>query len=93
MFRPERILNWHQGRVAPPARSSALLHFSQHWASLVAQVVKNPPAVQGPRFNLWVPKSPGEGNGFLLQYSSLENTMDTGAWQTIVRGVAKSRTE
>ena len=34
----------------------------------------------------------GEGNGNPLQYSSLENTMDGGAWQAAVRGVGKSRT-
>ena len=34
----------------------------------------------------------GEGNGNPLQYSCLENPMDGGAWQAVVRGVAKSRT-
>ena len=33
--------------------------------------------------------SPGEGNGYPLQYSFLENSVDTGAWWTIVHGVAK----
>ena len=33
-----------------------------------------------------------EGNGTPLQYSCLENPMDRGAWQAVVRGVAKSRT-
>ena len=37
-------------------------------------------------------RSPGEGNGTLLQYSCLENPMDGGTWQTTVHGVAKSRT-
>ena len=37
-------------------------------------------------------RSPGEGNGNLLQYSCLENPMDRGAWWAIVHGVAKSRT-
>ena len=32
-------------------------------------------------------RSPGEGNGNLLQYSCLGNPMDTGAWQATVRGV------
>ena len=32
-------------------------------------------------------RSPGGGNGNPLQYSSLENSMDSGAWQAIVRGV------
>ena len=33
-------------------------------------------------------RSPGEGNGNLLQNSCLENPMDRGAWWTIVHGVA-----
>ena len=36
---------------------------------------------------------PGEGNGNPLQYSYLGNRMDRGAWQAIVRGVAKSQTQ
>ena len=35
---------------------------------------------------------PGEGNGLSLQYSSLENPMDRGAWLATVHGVAKSQT-
>ena len=34
-------------------------------------------------------RSPGEGNGNPLQYSCLENTMDRGARQAIVHGVAR----
>ena len=37
-------------------------------------------------------RSPGEGNGYLLQYSCLENPMDRGAWRAIVHGVSKSWT-
>ena len=37
-------------------------------------------------------RSLGEGNGNPLQYSCLENPTDGGAWQTTVRGVAKSQT-
>ena len=33
---------------------------------------------------------PGEGNGNLLLYSCLENSMDRGAWQAAVHGVAES---
>ena len=34
-------------------------------------------------------RSPGEGNGNLLQHSCLEKPMDRGAWQATVHGVAK----
>ena len=37
-------------------------------------------------------RSPGEGNGNLLQYSCLENPMDGGAWWATVHGVSKSQT-
>ena len=37
-------------------------------------------------------RSPGEGNGNSLQYSQLENSMDRGAWQFTVQGVAESWT-
>ena len=30
---------------------------------------------------------PGEGNGYPLQYSCLENSMDRGAWWAMVHGV------
>ena len=99
---------------------------SKIWASLLSQLVKNPPVMQETRFNSWVRKihwrkdrlpipvfldlpcgsvgkesacnvedlglfpglgrSPGEGKGYTLQYSGLENSMDF-----IVHGVAKSQ--
>ena len=34
-------------------------------------------------------RSPGEGNGNPLQYSSLGNPMDRGAWQATAHGVTK----
>ena len=37
-------------------------------------------------------RSPGRGNVNPLQYSSLENYMDRGTWQTTVHGVTKSWT-
>ena len=36
-------------------------------------------------------RSPGKGNGNLLQCSCLENSMDRGAWQVTAHGVAKSQ--
>ena len=38
-------------------------------------------------------RSPGEGNGKPLQYSSMENPMDTQAWQATLHGVAKHQTQ
>ena len=37
-------------------------------------------------------RSPEEGNGYPLQYSCLENSMDRGAWWAKVYGVTKSQT-
>ena len=37
-------------------------------------------------------RSPREGNGYPLQLSCLENSMDRGAWQSTVHEVAKSLT-
>ena len=38
-------------------------------------------------------RSPGEGNGYPLQYSCLENPMDGGDWWTTFHRVAKSQTQ
>ena len=55
----------------------------------MAQLVKNLPAMP----ETWVQSlgwedSPGEGKGYSLQYSGLENSMDC-----LVHGVAKSQTQ
>ena len=38
-------------------------------------------------------RSPGKGNGSLLQYSGLENPKDRRAWQATAHGVTKSQTQ
>ena len=69
------------------------LSFRTFWASLVAQLVKNPPAMWETRVQALGWKDfPGEGNGYPLQYSSLENPMDRGAGWATVFGVGKSWT-
>ena len=56
-------------------------------------MIENPPANAGAMGLIpGLGKSPGEGNGNPLQYSCLENSMDRGAWQATVHGVAKSLT-
>ena len=37
-------------------------------------------------------RSPGEGIGYPLHYSCLENPMDRGAWRATVHGVTNSQT-
>ena len=36
-------------------------------------------------------RSPREGNGYPLQYSCLENSVERGAWWAIAHGVTKGR--
>ena len=58
-------------------------------------VVKNPPANAGDARDvgsiIGSGRSPGVGNGNLLQYSCLDNSR--GAWRATVHGVAKSWTQ
>ena len=35
-------------------------------------------------------RSPAEGNGYPLQYSCLENSMNKGAWRATIHGVTES---
>jgi len=64
------------------------------WASLVAQMVKNIPAMQEMWLNFLAREDPLEKEMAIHSghYSCLENSMDRGAWQAIVHGVAKTRT-
>ena len=59
-------------------------------------MVKNPPASAGDtRDSGSIPglgRFSGEGNGNLLQYSYLENSMDRGNWKDTVHGVRKTWT-
>ena len=38
-------------------------------------------------------RSPGEGNGYPVQYSCLRNPTDSRTWRAAVHGVAKSRND
>ena len=60
----------------------------------VVLVVNNPPANAGDVSSIsGSGRSPGEGNGNLLQYAWEENPVDRGAWLATVLGVIKSRTQ
>ena len=53
-------------------------------------MVKNPSANAGDPASIpGSGRSPGGGQGNLLQYSCLENPRDIGAWQAIVHGVQR----
>ena len=76
-------------RLVPSGILAALSFTCFKWrgASLVSQMVKNPPAMRET-----LVQSLGEGNGNPLQYSSLESAMDRGACRATVHGVTKSLT-
>ena len=66
-------------------------------ASLVAQLVKNPPTMQENTCSAGdlgsIPGSgrfPAEGNGNPLQHSCREKSMDRGAWWAIDHGITES---
>ena len=72
-------------------RKLFVLHVERIWASLVAQMVKNLSAMWDPQvWSLGREDPPGERNGYLLQYSCLENSMDRGAWRATVHELTKS---
>ena len=89
--------------ITSPSRQLFFLKFMPYnlittlWASQVAPVVKNPPAIaveaRGEDLIAGSGRSPGVGNGYPFQYSCLENSMDRRARQDTVRGVAKSWTQ
>ena len=57
-------------------RGAGTLYSSGDWASLMVQIVKNPPAMHETQFDLCGSgRAPGEGNGNPFQYSCLENPM------------------
>ena len=116
---------WSFGFSISPSVALITLLYIHQWPFLIAQLVKNPPAMQetpvrflvweDPLEKGWLPnpvflrfpcgsagkestcnvgdlglitglgRTPGEGKGYPLQYSSLENSMDC-----IVHGVTKS---
>ena len=62
-------------------------------ASLVTQDGKEPSCNVGDPSSIHGSgRAPGEGNGYLLQYSCLDNSRDRGALQATVLGVKKRQT-
>ena len=85
------VVQWITLRV-PNAEGPGLIPAWRR-ASLVAQTVKNLPANAGdPGLIPGLGRSPGEGNGYPLQYTCRENPINREAWQAPVHGVVKSQT-
>ena len=78
-------------RTSGDSLKEDLCHF-QAKASLVAQMVKNLPAMQGTQVLSMDWEDPLEKGMATHSYSCLENSMDKGAWWATVHGVAKSWT-
>ena len=77
--------------VAHGALTLKSSHAIKEWQ--VPEWVKDPPASAGEAGSIPGSGRPhGVGNSNPLQYSSLENSMDRGAWQATVHGVAESDT-
>ena len=77
---------WDGGRREVLEGGDICIHMADF---LVVQTVKNLPTMWETRVQP-LPRSrrfPGEGNGYPLQDSCLENSMEPGAWQTTVQGV------
>ena len=81
---PVRFLGWED-----LLEKEYTTHCSILGASLVAQLVKNPPAMRETLGSLpGLGRSPDQGKGYPFQCSGLENSMDS-----IVHGVTKSWTQ
>ena len=65
---------------------------THEWASQVAQIVKNLPAMQETWVWSCVRKITWKGDGYPLQYSCLENSMGREAWRAAAHAVTKSQT-
>ena len=72
-------------------KRTVILQNDWKYASLVAQMVKNLPAMWRPGSIPGSGRSPAGGHGNPLQYSYLQNSMDR-VWHATVHGVSKSCT-
>ena len=87
MLKPEKPVNclWVKYSVS-------LDHIDTIYGLSGSSAVKNLTAMQEPTGLISdFGRSPGEGNGNLLQYSCLGNPRDRGAWQAIIHGIAKNQ--
>ena len=84
-------LNWSRPQASWHLKTMLTLWDLFHMSPLLGIFLTNPTPAPNPYTHTGLNgcATPGEGNGNLLQYSSLGNPMDRGAWQAIVHGVTK----
>ena len=87
---------WEVGELTPDYICTGKSSFGKSPVFPGGTVRKNPPASAGGARDAGsvsgLGRSPGVVNGNPLHYSCLENSVDRGAWWTIVRKVVKSQT-
>ena len=92
----QMCFTWYLWSPMPMPKKEIIISFNSKSGFPGGSAVKNPPANAGDtRDVVSIPgsgRSPGEGNGNPLQYSCLENPLDTGAWWVTVHGVTKRLT-
>ena len=72
--------------VPPALGGLSLSHWTTSGSKESARDARDPGLIPGSG------RSPGEGNGYPLLYSCLQNFMGRGAWQATVHGAVKSQT-
>ena len=88
-------LSWHEKhwKAATPESTRPLFHCSVRQGFPGGSAGKESSWETGGRGLTPVSgRSPAEGNGYSLQYSCLEKTMDWGAWRATVHGITESDT-
>mgnify|MGYP006996597171 CR=1 FL=1 len=85
-----------RGPLGSPTMCTGISLLTSFMNSTGSSVVKNLPTSAGDTRDTGLTpgsgRSLGEGNGIPFQYSYLENSVDRGAWQAAVHGVAESWT-
>ena len=90
-----KLLLWERQYASSLVYQNEYLSQKRNMGFSGDSVIKDPPANAGDSGNagsmLGSGISLGGGNGYSLEYSCLENSIDRGAWQATVHGVAKSQ--
>ena len=92
LFLSTFIYLWRKGTNNWIPHTHIHTHTHTYTPSLVARLVKNPPATQETRVWFLSQEEPLEKHITTFQYSCLENSMDRGIWWAKAHRVTKSQT-